>query len=236
MSRRRTEADEAPRWQGATTENRGPRRAWFARWGGNIGQYLREEQRSQRRGPRRGSRAGVERGCIAGRMQPDFYHGLLWLGPGQHEMLDLVGGRKPAARSEGAAIQRRDGVRVAQDILDIPVRKGEATGGEGPAKGVARARAVDAIDRKGRRPDLTPVAPGEAALGAEGDADQRRAKIPRHALERAPQIFVPCQRRREFLGRNDHIDVLQEIVDARPHFFDVDDRGNPGLSRVTRGL
>src|SRR6266508_5982969 len=49
-SRRRTEAGEAPRWQGATTEN--------------IGQYLREKQRSQR-------------GCIAGRMQPDFRHGLL---------------------------------------------------------------------------------------------------------------------------------------------------------------
>src|SRR5437773_8699056 len=28
------------------------------------------------RGPQRGSRVGVERGCIAGRMQPDFYHGL----------------------------------------------------------------------------------------------------------------------------------------------------------------
>jgi len=35
--RRRTETGEAPRWQGATTENRGPRRAWFARWGGNTG-------------------------------------------------------------------------------------------------------------------------------------------------------------------------------------------------------
>src|SRR5438046_4290017 len=66
-----------PRWQGATTENRGPHRAWFARWGGNIGQYLREEQRSQHRGPQRGSRVGVERGCIACRMQPDFHHGLL---------------------------------------------------------------------------------------------------------------------------------------------------------------
>jgi len=48
--RRRTEAGDAPGrppqrgcragdpgWQGVTTENRGPRRAWFARWGGNIG-------------------------------------------------------------------------------------------------------------------------------------------------------------------------------------------------------
>ena len=39
-------------------------------------EYLSEEQRSQR-GPQRGSRVGVERGCIAGRMQPDFHHGLL---------------------------------------------------------------------------------------------------------------------------------------------------------------
>ena len=60
---RRTETGEAPRWQGATTEN--------------IGQYLKEEQRRQRRGPQRGSRVGVESGCIARRMQPDSYHGLL---------------------------------------------------------------------------------------------------------------------------------------------------------------
>jgi hypothetical protein len=62
---RRTETGEAPRRQGATTEN--------------IGQYLREEQRSQRPGspPRVFQRGGVERGCFAGRMQPDFHHGLL---------------------------------------------------------------------------------------------------------------------------------------------------------------
>ena len=47
---RRTETGEAPRWQGATTEN--------------TGQYLRAEQRSQH-------------GCIARRMQRDFCHGLL---------------------------------------------------------------------------------------------------------------------------------------------------------------
>src|SRR5712691_10140314 len=40
-------------------------------------EYLSEEQRSQRRGPQRGSRVGVAWGCIAGRMQPDFHHGLL---------------------------------------------------------------------------------------------------------------------------------------------------------------
>ncbi len=40
-------------------------------------QYLREEQRSPRRGPQRGSRVGVAWGCIAGRMQSDFHHGLL---------------------------------------------------------------------------------------------------------------------------------------------------------------
>jgi hypothetical protein len=50
--RRRTEGAEAPRRQGATTEN--------------TGLYLREEQRSRR-------------GCIGGRMQPAFHHGLLGL-------------------------------------------------------------------------------------------------------------------------------------------------------------
>ena len=61
----------------------------------------------------------------------------LWLGPGQHELPDLVQGRKPAARSESAAIQRRHGVREAQDILDISVREAETAGGEGAAKGIA---------------------------------------------------------------------------------------------------
>ena len=52
------------RWQGATSEN--------------IGQYVSEEQRSQARGPQRArQRVGVEEGCIAGRMQLDFHHGLL---------------------------------------------------------------------------------------------------------------------------------------------------------------
>ena len=58
-----TETGEAPRGQGATTEN--------------IGPCLREEQRSPAPGPQRGSRVGVEQGCIARRMQPDFHLGLL---------------------------------------------------------------------------------------------------------------------------------------------------------------
>ena len=48
--RRRSEGAEAPRRQGATTEN--------------TELYLKEEQRSRR-------------GCIGGRMQPAFHHGLL---------------------------------------------------------------------------------------------------------------------------------------------------------------
>jgi hypothetical protein len=48
--RRRTEGAEAPRRQGAMTEN--------------TGLYLNEEQRSRR-------------GCIGGRMQPAFHHGRL---------------------------------------------------------------------------------------------------------------------------------------------------------------
>ena len=50
---RRTETGEAPRGQGATTENTACNRL-----------YLREEQRRPR-------------GCIARRMQPDLHHGLL---------------------------------------------------------------------------------------------------------------------------------------------------------------
>src|SRR5712691_6816479 len=55
----------------------GPPPRVFCAVGWQYREYLRKEQRSQRRGPQRGSRVGVEKGCIAGRMQPDFHHGLL---------------------------------------------------------------------------------------------------------------------------------------------------------------
>jgi hypothetical protein len=55
--RRRTEGAEAPRRQGATTEN--------------TGQHLRKEHRSRR-------------GCIGGRMQPVFHYGLLVAAPPFH--------------------------------------------------------------------------------------------------------------------------------------------------------
>ena len=46
-------------------------------------EYLREEQRSQPGAPTaRTVRRGVERGCIAGRMQLEFHHGLLAAGYG----------------------------------------------------------------------------------------------------------------------------------------------------------
>src|SRR5437762_14293227 len=53
-------------------------------------EYLREEQRSQRPGPppRVFQRGGVERGCIAGRMQLDFHHGLLESSQSQHELTE----------------------------------------------------------------------------------------------------------------------------------------------------
>ena len=59
---RRTETGEAPRGQGATTEN--------------TGLYLKEEQRSPR-------------GCIARRMQPDFHHGLLGAPPSDLSLPNL---------------------------------------------------------------------------------------------------------------------------------------------------
>src|SRR5258705_171926 len=48
---------------------------------GEYREYLTKEQRSQRPGPppRVFQRGGVERGCIAGRMQLEFHHGLLAL-------------------------------------------------------------------------------------------------------------------------------------------------------------
>ena len=68
-----TETGEAPRGQGATTEN--------------IGPYLREEQRSPAPGPPTRQPRWGGGGCIARRMQPDFYHGLpvkLRLKPPRH--------------------------------------------------------------------------------------------------------------------------------------------------------
>src|SRR5438309_3328501 len=57
----------------------GPPPRVFCAVGCQYREYLSEEQRSQRPGspPRVFQRGAVERGCIAGRMQPDFHHGLL---------------------------------------------------------------------------------------------------------------------------------------------------------------
>src|SRR6266851_4884651 len=65
-----------PRYRTARRPTGGAPAVRVVHGGVQYREYLREEQRSQRRGPQRGSRVGVERGCIAGRMQPDFHHGL----------------------------------------------------------------------------------------------------------------------------------------------------------------
>src|SRR5262245_46025166 len=100
----------------------------------------------------------------------------LRLRPGEHQLLHLVRRRKRAARAERAAVQRRDSVRIPEDILEILVRPAEASGGKCAAKDVPGAGAVDARHLKRGRADLAPVAPREAAFASERHAHERRAE------------------------------------------------------------
>ena len=89
-TRRGTESGEAPGWQGATNDH--------------IRAYVSEEQRSQP-------------GWIAARMQPEFHHGLLGLGPGG---VLRPGGEVPTpggACSPGGELRslELDGICVSRD-------------------------------------------------------------------------------------------------------------------------
>ena len=133
---RRTETGEAPRRQGATTENTGSDR-----------EYLREEQRGRR-------------GCIARRMQPDFHPGLLRrrhvaeaVGAQlaaqveeialEHGAIDRVfeqqrveharerapfGDELPHPRGDGVQSEVRPGFQVQQDALPIQFTKENVIG------------------------------------------------------------------------------------------------------------
>src|SRR5206468_1533911 len=106
-----------PRRSGATTAERGPHRAFCARWGAVSG--ICEGGATQSAPgppPRVFQRGGVERGCIAGRMQLEFHHGL----PGSAARTRQVR-RQPRStrRRKGSHMSRRAGLiaRVVAGFL-----------------------------------------------------------------------------------------------------------------------
>src|SRR5262245_66660640 len=95
---------------------------------------------------------------------------VLQIWPRGHELFDLVRRREAAAAAERPAIERRYSVSVREHVFDVAARMSQAAGGKAAAKGVAGARAVDAIHRKSGGADFAAVAPGQAAVGAERGA------------------------------------------------------------------
>src|SRR5438067_2386052 len=93
------------------------------------------------------------------------------------QLIDFFRARKGAPRPQGPTVQRSDGVGVAQDILDVAVRRSQARRGERAAKGVAGAGAVDTVNRVRRRADLAAGNPGKTAFPPERYADKRRAEF-----------------------------------------------------------
>ena len=158
------------------------------------------------------------------------------------QLIDFLRARECAARAERPAVQRRDRIRVDEHFLDVVVGSAEAAGRKGPTKDIAGPRAVDAVDLKPRRPDLPAVAPGQAPITSKGGADERGPELAADCAERAAQILVSGERARELPSSDDGVDVLQQVGNARPDFFDVDDRrdlrvaGVPGRARGGRGL
>src|SRR5262249_56660147 len=111
-----------------------------------------------------------------------------------HQLLDFVRRRQAAARTERTAVERRNGVRIAQHVLDIAVRHPQARGRERAAKTVTGTGAVDAVDRERRRSDLAPPAPGEAAFCAECDAHERGAPLAGDQADRLAEMFLAGER------------------------------------------
>ena len=68
---------------------------------------------------------------------------------------------------------------------------------------------IDAVHLKRGRPDLAAVAPGEAPVRTQRHAGQARAELARHRLDRPAGIFVAGQRRGEFLGGDDRVDLAE---------------------------
>src|SRR5260221_3285648 len=120
--------------------------------------------------------------------------------PGCLELVDLRLRRQRPMGAQRTAVQRRHSIRVAERLLEIAIRRSKETGGQTGAERVARAGAVNAIDRKCPRPNLASVAPGQAALIAERDGHEAGPEVAPYCLERAPAAFMSGQRRRERLG------------------------------------
>src|SRR5262245_11785412 len=160
----------------------------------------------------------------------------LQIWPRGQELLDLVRPREAAATAKRPAIERRYGVGVREHVFDIAARVSQTTGDKSTAKGVAGARAVDAIHRKSGGADFAAVAPRQAAVGAERGADERCAELACDRFERPAQTLVSGQRGRKLLRSDNRIDVLKEIADAGPDLFDVDYRRDSGAPRVPRRL
>src|SRR5205823_12906775 len=132
-----------------------------------------------------------------------------WIG--EQKLIDFGGRRQATARSERATVESGDRVRIPERVLDLAVRRPEACRGEGTAKRIPRPGAVDAVDRKRRCPNFPPVAPRDTAFGSEGYADEPRAEITAHRLERFSELFVSRQRSRKFFLRDDDVHVLPEV-------------------------
>ena len=95
---RGTETGEAPRGQGATTEN--------------TGEYLREEQRSPR-------------GSIARRMQSDFHHGLLGRRAPRTAAARIGSGNAEVSNSRRSAREKARNLEKLADLLTDDTRMPE---------------------------------------------------------------------------------------------------------------
>ena len=144
---------------------------------------------------------------------------------------------RPAAGSERAAVQRRDRVRVGEDVLDVAVGLPEAAGGERAAEHVAGAGAVHAR-RPGTRACESRGPPQRARLPSAPSVTQTSGalELARHHLERPAEVLVAGQRGRKILGGDDRVDLAQQIGDAGTDLLDVHDGGNARLPRVPRRL
>src|SRR6478672_6421104 len=84
-------------------------------------------------------------------------------GPGHEELLHFLRHGDAGARPQRATIQRRGGVGIAEDVLDLPMGIPQPGRRERSTEDVAGAGTVDAVHLESRRLNLAAAAPAEAA-------------------------------------------------------------------------
>ena len=130
-----------------------------------------------------------------------------------------------AARAEPAAVERGDGIRIGQRVLDVAVGREQAAGREPAAERVARAGACRRSPRRSRGVRISRP-PHRARLPSSPSVTHTSGEANSLAIASSarPGLVVAGQLARKVLRGDDRVDLPQQIGDAGANPLDVDNR------------